>query len=329
VVVGGYWDASAIILTSPDAVEWTSRTSGVVGGSSDVVWAGDRFLAAAGPQVMIGSADGRRWTGHDVGIGTGIYKLAWNGRLVVGVGNGEIVTSPDGLNWTLREGPEWDEILLDVIWANGRFVAVGGQHSGEYGLVLTSFDGISWSRRAVGGIELIAGVASNGWRFVAVGWAPQRIYGMSLTSNDGFQWSSPTPIYDSSALSAVACGGGRCVAVGLGSMVTSPDGYGWQLLGPGNQALFLHDIAWVGTRFVAVGPEGRIVSSADGRIWEWEESGTNKWLYGVTASPSVLIAVGNGGTILRWQCEPTYYVRRRLQSVSELPPASPVLIERW
>jgi hypothetical protein len=154
VVVGGYREGSAIILTSPDAIEWTSRTSGVVGGSSDVVWAGDRFLAAAGSKVVMGSADGRRWTGHDVGVGTGIYKLAWNGRLFVGVGNESIVTSSDGLNWTLREGRmERSPVGRDL--ANGRFVAVGSQHSGEYGLVLTSFDGINWYRSLVGGIELI------------------------------------------------------------------------------------------------------------------------------------------------------------------------------
>jgi hypothetical protein len=327
-VVGGYWEASAIILTSADAVEWTSRTSGVIGGSSDIVWAGDRFLAAAGTKVVMGSADGRRWTGHDVGVGSGIYKLAWNGRLFVGVGNGEIATSPDGLNWTLRQGPEWNEVLWDVIWANGRFVAVGSQHSGEYGLVLTSFDGINWYRSLVDGIEMIKGVAWSGRRFVAVGQAPLASGGMSLTSNYGLQWSGPTPIYGSSAPSAVACGGGRCVAVGGGTMIVSPDGYGWQLVGPENQALFLDDIAWVGTRFVAVGSPGLIISSSDGRTWVVEDSGTNKSLYGIGASPSVLIATGNGGTILRWQCEPTGYVRRRLQRVSEPLPASPVLIER-
>jgi hypothetical protein len=111
-------------------------------------------------------------------------------------------------------------------------------------------------------------------------------------------------------------------------MVVSPDGYGWQLVGPENQALFLDDIAWVGTRFVAVGSQGLIVSSSDGRIWVWEEAGTNKSLYGIGASPSVLIATGNGGTILRWQCQPTNYVRRRLQRVPEPPSASRVLIER-
>ena len=302
VVVGGYREGSAIILTSPDAIEWTSRTSGVVGGSSGVVWTGDRFLAAAETKVVTGSADGSTWTGYDVGVGTGIYKLAWNGKLFVGVGNGEIATSPDGLNWTLREGPEWNEVLWDVIWANGRFVAVGSQHSGEYGLILTSPDGVNWSRHIAYGISMISGVTSNGWRFVAVGWNWQRSTGMVLVSDGGDYWYSPAQVPESAALEAVAWGGGRFVAVGGGTAHVSADGRLWQRYGPGSHALFLADVAWVGTRFVAVGPEGRIVTSSDGRHWVAEDSGTNKWLSGIAANPSVLIAVGEGGTILRSDC---------------------------
>jgi hypothetical protein len=86
----------------------------------------------------------------------------------VAVGSrGIILTSPDGVNWTVRTSG-----TSDGAWPTGLFVAVGQTSSpprteldaerplhgvtyvfvavGPYGTILTSPDGVSWTRRTSG-----------------------------------------------------------------------------------------------------------------------------------------------------------------------------------
>ena len=62
-------------------------------------------------------------------------------NFVGGTASGFVLTSADGTNWTLRETAAANPII-DVIYANSKYVAVG-----YYGIILTSSDGISWDNR--------------------------------------------------------------------------------------------------------------------------------------------------------------------------------------
>ena len=86
-----------------------------------------------------------------------------------GVGGGEV--SRAGVVWTVRNPPT--PSLRDVIYARGQFVAVG-----EGSTVLTSSDGVGWTRRNSGtDRNLLYGVAYGNGQFVAVG-----NWGIILTS---------------------------------------------------------------------------------------------------------------------------------------------------
>ena len=63
-------------------------------------------------------------------------ELTFGQNIFVLVGNGGIITSPDGLNWTTQNSAA----LSGVVYANGLFVGVGNQSE-----VTTSPDGINWA----------------------------------------------------------------------------------------------------------------------------------------------------------------------------------------
>ncbi|AFV77252.1 hypothetical protein Theos_2262 (plasmid) [Thermus oshimai JL-2] len=62
-----------------------------------------------------------------------------------------------GTTWTWRSGP-----LFDVTYGNGLFVAVGGA-------ILTSSDGVTWTRQSSGTSNDLYAVTYGGGLFVAVG----------------------------------------------------------------------------------------------------------------------------------------------------------------
>ena len=67
-----------------------------------------------------------------------LTAVAYGNDTFVAVGEkGTIVTSRDGVQWTVRSSGLTD-VLGDVAFGNGTFVAVGGS-------VITSADGVDWS----------------------------------------------------------------------------------------------------------------------------------------------------------------------------------------
>lgn len=117
------------------------------------------------------------------------------------------MTSPDGINWTLRTGI-LDNQWTSVCYGNGLFVAVA-----DYGAncVMISRDGITWG----------AGPSASdfiGWSWVTYGnglfVAVARSGGTNtrvMTSTDGLRWTlRPTPI--DNQWNTIAYGNGIFVA---------------------------------------------------------------------------------------------------------------------
>ncbi len=226
----------ALIVTSPDGLTWTRRsTPASVGLVRDVAWSGDKFVA-------VGEGPGDRFVA--VGKDTTGPKF---------------LTSPDGVTWSAQTIPA-DGYLSAVTWGGSQFVAVGtqGQPRRPLPLIVTSPDGVMWTERSPpASAESLEGVAWSGERFVAVG------TGTILTSPDGVTWSaqsSPTH----SLLSAVTWSGSQFVAVGP-VIMTSPDGMIWTIRRGGDN---FFDAAWSGTRFVAIGfrHRGSFATTTEGLI---------------------------------------------------------------
>jgi len=106
-------------------------------------------------------------------------------------------------NWQSCSKPNEYGSLSGVAYGNGTFVAVG-----SYGEILTSPDGVTWTRRDSGTEKDLSGVAYGVGTFIAVG-----SYGEILTSPDGLAWTERCS-GTSSLLKEVSYGNDTFVAVG-------------------------------------------------------------------------------------------------------------------
>jgi hypothetical protein len=228
--------------------------------------------------------------------GNDLRGVTYGSGTFVAVGDsGTILTSPDGVTWTIAtSGTNSD--LSGVTYDNGIFVALGKNkgHPTTGGTILTSPDGLTWTVRVSGTIGLSAVTYGNG-TFVTVGTG-----GTILTSPDGLTWTvrvSGTSV----SLFGVTYGNGTFVAVGEsalaphrdGKILTSPDGITWTIRTSGT-SYDLSGVTYGNGTFVAVGGYA-IVTSPDGVTWTARTSGTN-YVSGVAYGNGTFVAVG-GGTI--------------------------------
>jgi hypothetical protein len=257
------------ILTSPDGATWQARHSGTTVNLLGVAWSGSQFVAVGGKSTILTSSDGVSWTLRDSGQAgfETLEAVAWSGSRFVAVGplnifparSHAILTSSDGVMWTRHEvtAEGMGGQLKDVKWADTQFVAVGYDGEDDEGVVLTSPDGLEWTRRARGQLDgaSLQAVTWSGTQLVAVGWS-EAIF----VSPDGIDWTrkhvSGAPAGYQEGLYGIAWSGHSFVAVGdAGTILTSPDGDIWTArpLKTADSSPTLRNVLWSGTRFVAVG----------------------------------------------------------------------------
>ncbi len=289
----------AIILTSPDGINWTSKILGPVEfGLTGVTYGNGIFIAFDPLDFIFISRNGVDWSSSP-----GRFKaLTYGGGIFWGIGSDNTVqTSPDGVTWT-AETSKIADTLNAVSYGNGTFVAVG-EHT-----ILTSTDGETWTQRMswVAGennyLKLFEGVTCGNSTFVVVG-----AYGTIVTSSDGVTWTARTSSVTSESLGAVAYGDDTYVAVGQGSggtgfggvIVTSIDGVNWTLRSSGRSSgigFDLYAVAYGSGIFVAVGydyhtKQSGILTSPDGITWTTKASPKNG-PSGITYGNGTFVAVG-------------------------------------
>jgi len=226
-----------------------------------------------------------------------------NGVSVAVGEKGTVITSIDGVVWrTSHTGADY--WLIDVVWANGLFVAVGGEQGfegwPEYGVVLTSEDGLNWVERVrISGLALVE-VAWIGSRFVVVG-----VGDGVLLSPDGISWSKQDFVPpDFNAMIGLAWNGSLLVAIGFDDSLwppsplvyfTSEDGELWR------QFAFEGDfrpssIAALGSRFVVVGggPGKSVRVSDDGLTWTEVPYDSPREFERIVAGGDRFLAMGTG-----------------------------------
>jgi hypothetical protein len=189
-------------------------------------------------------------------------------------------------NWHLRN-PLLPQVnsFNGVTYGNGIFVAVG-----EYGIILTSPNGMNWTERNLGITLHLNGVTYEKDIFVAIG-----NKGTILTSPDGMNWTERSS-GTTSHLNGITHGNGIFVAVG-DRILTSPDGIGWterrvEKIGVIYPWFYLSRVAYGNGIFVAVGD--RILTSPDGVNWTERSTGTDfhASLFGVAYGNGTFVTVG-------------------------------------
>lgn len=274
--IGAAASNSITISTVAPSITWTARTS-----AADLLWVG----VAWSPSLSLFAAVAADGTGS------------------------QIMTSPDGVTWTIRSHSGSSRAFTGICWSAdlGIFCAVANNDGGLGASlqVITSTDGITWTNRTASANNDWARVcwASSANLFCAVAYdGASRV----MTSPDGVTWTSRT---------AAAANQWRSVCwspeLGLFAAVaqtgasnrvmTSPDGITWTSRTSAEDNTW-YDITWSSDLgiFCAVSADGvtRVMTSSDGITWTGRTAAAaNQWLSVIwVAEWALFVAVANTGT---------------------------------
>jgi len=189
-----------------------------------------------------------------------LHGVTYGNGMFVAVGEeGTILTSPNGLAWTLRpSGTAYP--LYDVAYANGLYVVVG-----YYGTVITSSDTVNWTVQFADTTNALLSVTGDSNVFVAAGEAG------TILTGDGTNWVTQftDPL---AALSGTTFGSSGFLIVGrhgnpLGGApgnltLSSTNGVNWVQRNPPRTSTRLHATAYLNGAYWLVGENGIILESS-------------------------------------------------------------------
>jgi hypothetical protein len=231
------------------------------------------LLLAAGlgaPRVAEAAPLEWRWQ-NPLPQGNDLHAVRWLGDQFVAVGSlGTVLTSPDGVDWTLRRFGEVVDALYDVTRGNGWMVAVGPR------VVFRSEDGREWIKTAIPN-DLVTVTFVDGvfWAGGSAPWPnPNNLAPSVFRSVDGLEWervhSAPPELRG--YINHIVHTEGRLVAGGgaanLGSLVlwSSVDGEEWtDAVVMGEEPGILVHMVYGDGRFVAATAQHFLFSGRTGR----------------------------------------------------------------
>ncbi len=275
------------IYTSPDGIVWTRRSPPFNGRFNSVTVGNGLFVVVGGEGNILSSSSGANWSSQS----SDFYRLQGVTRgtsTFVAVGSSAVYASTNGLQWLNQNSfpTESDFGLAGTAYGNGRFVAVS-----TLGTIFSSANGAQWTNHTSATTSTLRGLAEGNGAQVAVGDG-----GTILFSTNGGTWQ-PCVSGTGDNLSRVAFGNGRFVAVGAPRRaLVSTNAFGWILADTGADE-YLFDLAFGSGRFVAVSAAGGILTSTNGVNW-LRNAGSGTGLNGVTWADGQFYVVGDFGTLL-------------------------------
>lgn len=256
VAVGRWGD----IRRSDDGGEtWTDHGFGWGGNTwfHDVMWTGSRFLAVGDRARLYTSSDGRTWTRQEppanLTFRSNLYTITKSGNTFVATGE-RILTSRNGLSWTLRSTPS--SPVEALAWNGSTFIGLSHEQD-----VVQSSNGEDWQLGATTSVGSFQKMIKAGSLYVGVGGG-----GVISTSSNLIFWTTRSS-GTAQQLNDVSFNGEQFVVVGNGGIIlTSTDGQTWtkKTVDAGGN---LNAVVWTGSRWVVGGTGGSLLSSTDGRAW--------------------------------------------------------------
>lgn len=184
-----------------------------------------------------------------------------------------------GSVWTLRNSQTGGNVLNDIAYGNGLYVAVG-----NYGLIVTSTDSIIWTIRTSGYSTNLQNIVFGNGKFLIID-SNARVF----TTTDGTGLTQQTSFSASGGSTSLTYGNGVFIASSFHYYKTSTDGISWSSESPlsGNitGGIYANGIYLLGT--------------ANKRVY-WSTSGIDNYTSATFSSASYPIgfAYGNGKFIL-------------------------------
>jgi hypothetical protein len=218
------------ILTSPDGINWTQRTTTGTATLNAVAFGAGTWVTVGSSGAIFSSTNGTTWS---LATGTGSTAFAdvtFGGTNFVAVGSsGVLYYSSNGTTWTLVTGVG-NQQYNRVFYTGSQFIAVGNS-----GVIYTSPTGVTWTQRSspATGLNLFDIATSNGTTLVAVGTGV-----IIVSENSGVTWVEATSPSTNLSLRGVSWTGTYWVAMSstTGTCI-SIDGYRWEGMFTGSQVL--------------------------------------------------------------------------------------------
>jgi hypothetical protein len=238
-VNGEFWAACGTgkIQHSANGSAWTVVQTPATSHLTSITFANGRYVAVGYFFSILSSTDGATWTLHsqDLSNSNGAYQqvIYANGKFLAVGGKGQAQVSVDGVNWMPANMNFPDFYAEGVAFGNGTYVTVGDGASSGTNNVMTSPDGLVWTKRNPGVTTALESVAFGKGIFVATGWN-----NTILSSPDGITWTKRAVTLPSSGrFWSVAFTNGSFIAYGQGGrLFSSPDGITWAPHTPGSTA---------------------------------------------------------------------------------------------
>ncbi|TVP57241.1 MAG: hypothetical protein EA351_06235 [Gemmatimonadales bacterium] len=153
-IVGGLAGPSSLVVSHNGGASWIEVDLPGTAQPRQVRWNGELWVLGvqrrSAPSSILTSVDGITWTPRDAPITNLVSDLAWNGALWVAAGTGDasIMSSPDGIVWTAHaspfDGTSTPHFPTAVAAMRDRWVVVGSNSAGNFGIFATSADGEHW-----------------------------------------------------------------------------------------------------------------------------------------------------------------------------------------
>lgn len=297
------------------ASTWTQPSVPTTADLWSVCYGNGRFVAVGTGGTILTSPDGLTWTSQASGTTNWLVAVAnCDGRFIAVGDQGIILTSSDGVTWTQRAsgGPRLNGVA-DIDNFGGNTPTEGDIFTivavGQNGATMTSADGgMTWTAGSAGTTNWLHGITGM-FGVRAVGQA-----GTVVTSSDGTTFAADNAATDNDlqAIASIGFGAGSAYfIVGNGGYLATTDPVAWtQLPVPVTVDLnALCQSSWSGAsaggndQVIIVGNQGTVLvaqdpaSSYDLR-WQIIPTSTTENLLGVCSSPTQVVVVGQGGTIL-------------------------------
>lgn len=100
----------ALAASSTDPILWFEQDSGTLADLYAVTWGNGQYVVVGENGKIATSPDGVTWTNRFSGTSDHLLGVAWNGSLYVAAGGNSIISSSDGVTWTLRSDADDGEL---------------------------------------------------------------------------------------------------------------------------------------------------------------------------------------------------------------------------
>jgi hypothetical protein len=152
-----------------------------------------------------------------------LSDLTFGGGMYVAIGGWNIIASADATNWTTAVSVVSALSFFRVAYGQGTFVIAADSAIPE-SVLMTSANGLDWTRRNLGTTHPFVGVTFGNGNFVAVGGC-----GEIFTSQNGVDWTNRNSGTTLDIVD-VAYGRGTFVAVGASGLILQSAHFGPPLL---------------------------------------------------------------------------------------------------